>query len=70
MPDSDKAPWQAVQEKPPDKLHSRDGDSVYSLFFAIFGREGYHAVFKFFDPAVGNGHPMGIACQVFDNMFT
>ena len=69
MPDSDKAPWQAVQEEPADKLHRRDGDRVYSLFFSIFGREGHHAVFKVFDPAVGNGHPVGIACQIFQNMF-
>ena len=69
MPDSDKTPWQAVQEEPSDKLHSRDGDGFCPLLLSVFGTEGDHAVFKFFDAAVGNGHPMGIACQVLKNIF-
>jgi hypothetical protein len=33
------------------------------LFLLVLGGEGHHAVFKFFDAAVCNGHPVGIACQ-------
>ncbi len=69
MPDSYKTAWQAVQEEPPDKLYSRDGDCLCALFLSVLGGEGHHAVFKFFDPAVGNGHPVGVASQVFENMF-
>ena len=67
--DSDKTAWQAVQEEAPDKLYGRDGDCFCAFFLSVLGGEGHHAVFKFFDAAVGNGHPVGIASQVFENMF-
>ena len=69
MPDSDKALRQAVQEEPSNKLHCGDCDRFHLVFLPVFGGEGYHAVFKFFDAAVGNGHPMGIACKIFKDMF-
>ena len=69
MPDSDKAFWETVQKKAPDKLHSRDSDRFCPLFLSVLGGEGDHTVFKFFDAAVGNGHPVSIACQVFEDMF-
>ncbi len=58
-----------MQEKAPDKLYRRDGDCFCALFLSVLGGEGHHAIFKFFDATVGNGHPVGIACQVFENMF-
>ena len=69
MPDSDKALWQTVQKKAPDKLHSRDGDYFGPFFLTVLCGEGYHAVFEFFYAAVGNGYSMGVACQVFQDMF-
>jgi hypothetical protein len=69
MSDSDKASWQAVQEEPADKLHRRDGNRFCPLLLSVFCTEGDHAVFKGFDAAIGNGHPMGITRQVFNNKF-
>jgi len=58
-----------VKEEPSDKLHGRDGDRFCPLFFSVLSGEGDHTVFKLCDAAVGNGHPVGIACQVFENLF-
>jgi len=58
-----------VQEEPSDKLHCGDGDRFCLVFLPVFGGEGYHAVFKFFDAVVCNGHPMGIACKIFKDVF-
>jgi hypothetical protein len=38
-------------------------------FLSIFKGEGHHPVFKRLDAAVGNGHPVGIAGQVFQHVF-
>ena len=69
MSDSDKALGQAVQEEPSDKLHCGDGDGFHLVFLPVFGGEGYSAVFNGSDATVCNGHPMGIACQIFKDMF-
>ena len=56
MPDSNKAFWETVQEEPPDKLYRRDGDCFCPFFLTVFNGKEYHAVFKLFDAAVGNGY--------------
>ena len=68
MPDSDKTFWETVQKEPSNKLHRRDGDRFCSLFLSIFSGEGHLAVFKFFDAAVGNGHPVGVAGKIFEDL--
>jgi len=58
-----------VQKEPSDKFHRCDGDCFSSLFLSILKGEGNHAIFNLFDAAVGNSYSMGIAGQVFDDMF-
>jgi hypothetical protein len=53
-----------VEEKPSDKLNSRDGGLFNGIAFSIFVPEGHHIVFKGDEATVCNGHPMGIAGDV------
>ena len=41
MPDSDKSPGQAVEQKPSDKFHRSDGDRFGAVFFSVFGAKGH-----------------------------
>ena len=68
MPDADKTPGQAVKQKSANELHSRNRERFRPLFFAILISEGHHAVFQRLDAAVGNGHPVCVAGQVFQHM--
>ena len=68
MPDSDKSPGQAVEQKPSDKFHRSDGDRFGAVFFSVFGAKGHHGVFEGFDAAVGNRHPVGVASQIFKDV--
>ena len=69
MADSDKALWQAVEQKSSDKLHGADGNRLGAIFLSVFGSKGYPAVFEQLDATVCNGHPVGVACQLFKDMF-
>ena len=68
MPDSDKAPGQAVKQEPADELNGGNRDLFGAIFLAVFNREGHPAVFKLFNATVGNRHAVGVACQVFQNV--
>jgi len=69
MPDSDKPPGEAVEQEPPDELDGRYGDLFCPVFLSVFDLEGHHAIFKGGDATVGNSDPVGIACQVLQNVF-
>jgi len=69
VPDSDKSLGQAVQQEPADELNRSYRDLFCSIFLSIFDFKGHHTVFKRRDTTVSNRDPMGIACQVFQNMF-
>jgi len=69
MPDSDKALGQAVKQKPSDEFNGSYRDLFAPIFLSVFDVEGHHTVFKRRDSTVGNSDPVGIACQVFQNVF-
>jgi len=66
--DSDQAGRQAVQQEAADELHRADGNGLGAVFLSVLGREGDHSIFKGSEAAVGNGHPMGIAGQVVQDL--
>ena len=69
MPDSDESRREAVEQEAADELDGGYGDLFFSVFLSIFDLEGHRGVFKSCDAAVGNGDPVGIARQVFENVF-
>ena len=66
--DSDQAGGQAVQQEPADKLHRADGDRLGAIFLSIFRAKGDSAVLKGLDTAVGDGHAVGVAGQVVQDL--
>jgi len=60
MPDSDKAPAQAVKQEPADELDGGYRDLFGAIFLAVFNHEGHHAVFKLFNATVGNRHTVSV----------
>ena len=69
MPDSDKSLGQAVKQEPSDELNGSYRDLFCLIFLSIFDFESHHAVFKRHDTTVCNSDPVGIARQVFQNVF-
>ena len=69
MPDSDKSLGQAVKQEPSDELNGSYRDLFNTVFLSIFRFESHHTVFKTSDTTIGNSDPVGVARQVFQNVF-
>ena len=56
-----------MQQESSDELHGLYGDRYGFVCFSIFCVESHHAVIKGCDAAVGDGHPVGVAGNVFNH---
>jgi len=69
MPDFDKSIGQRMEQKSSDKFNRIDGGLLDLFGFTIHVGKGYLAVVKRFQTMVGDGHPMGVAAQIFQYLF-
>ena len=69
MPDFDKSIGQCMEQESPDELN-RVHSGLLDLFrFTILVCKGHPAIFEADQTMIGYGDPMGVAAEIFENVF-
>ncbi len=70
IPDLNKAPWQDMHAKSPQKLYSWQSCRLYSTLIPIvLVMEAHTPIIDVQDSVIADGHPVGILSQIFDDLF-